>query len=1154
MALFSTGAMIAQVGLQGVSIETYYVANATDIAYSDPGTVDPLPANAKTYRMYVDLAAGWELQAIFGATNVGTGEVDTMVLRTTTTFWNHLDRGALYGYGIAANQVDENSVALDSWFSTGRATATSLCVMEVVPTEDTNGQTPTHPHTPANMLVHNAAAAGLPLTTEDGNIPGSSTIVWTPTPGLESILDPVFGTTNSAANQVLVSDGALGVTVSLVGPNASNRVCVGQFTTGGVFSGQINLQIRNISSLVVETYVAKTPGPGQFTNSSLTWGPNALPIVNITTPTEGQNFGAAATVNIAATATDPNGTISQVQFFKDGVVIATVAGPGPYTTSFVTGLVTTTHQIVARATDNGGGISSDTVNITVTGNNPPAVVLTAPSTAITGTTVNVSATATDSDGSVASVQFFFNNVAISPVIPFPGPYTASFVATPAGTYTGVNGIRAVAIDNAGASGQATQNITITNNVAPTVTVTAPTSGSFVPVGPVALSANTSDSDGTVSQVEFFVNGISVGVDNTGPSPFTGTWNAVFVGPFGANTITAVATDNLGLTGNSAPVSVNVIDPAGSPYAVENVLQACNPATVCFPIKAIATITDVIGFDMVLTWDDTKIYPTGNVVKSGDFMNPNFFETDNSIDFVNDKMLISVFLDTDAPTGTDFTGLGDIICVEFAKRPGFQPVDSSTVTVTNMQESYVNGVLLKNPVLPGEFETFRNTVMTSNLEFWADQRPIGNDGLNQSPTIQANNSIDCSLASAASPAALTGPVVTPDVNGVFSYDLLNGVKFSINKVIASTTDVQEVINGFDALLTRRLIIDDASFIPSIYQAIAMDVNRDGFISAGDVSQINQRAVFILTEFRQQWNYNADGTQKPTYSPSKDWQFIDNSTVALNPSYQISSSFPGDNGIGYSKNRVPQVPFCITGPVTQFATCPVISEESYTGILYGDINGNWKNTTNVLLRSSETVNVDVAKAIYSDKFVDMPVTFTSTDNINAIDLNLDFDGSKLAYHSILGNDIQAVGHFNDNDGKLRITSNSLTVLPLGQVAFMVRFARLTSEKIEVRDFNSTIGYLNGDKVDVNLFEGPASSNPADDKFIVYPNPTTDFLYIGITKDVTVEIVDMNGRILVSGVSVTANNTQKLDVSHLPMGVYTIRVFNNDYTSAQRFFIGK
>jgi hypothetical protein len=1154
MIFLSAGAMTAQIGLEDVIIETYYVANATDIAQDGGMVFTPLPTGAKTYRVYVDMLAGWELQAVYAATNLGTGEVDTMVIRSTQPFWNHTDKGKTYGYQIANAQLPLNVVGLDSWFSTNRTSVANQAVLEVSPTEDTNGAATTHPHTPVNVLSHNDPAAGLALTVEDGSIALASTVVWTPTPGLEPLLDVMFADVNDPSTELVVSDGALGIVGSpLTGANAtSNRVCIGQFTTAGIFSGQINVQLRRISDNLVEQYVAHTPAGGQFSHPALVWGPNALPTIAISAPTEGQMFVAPTTVNFDATASDSDGSITQVQYYLNGVAYgAAIPGPGPaFNTTFPTGLGGGAYQLIAIATDNDGGTAADTVNFVVNGNTPPAVILTAPNAAITGTTVNISATATDADG-IASVQFFFNNVAIGAPIPAPGPYATSFTATPAGTYTGVNGIRAVATDLVGVTGSDAENITITDNVAPTVTITVPADGAFVPQGIVAINANAGDTDGTVAQVEFFVNGISIGVDNTLPSPFTFNWNAVFNAPFGANVITAVVTDNLGLTGNSNVVNVNIVDPAGSPYAVLSVTQACNPATVCMPISAVGTISDVIGFDMVLTWDDTEIYPTGNVVKSGDFMNTNYFETDNSIDFVNNKMLISVFLDTDAPVGQVFAGTGDIVCVEFAKRVGFSPVDTSDVTVTNMQESYANGVALKNPVPPGTFITYKDTTFSSQVVFWEDQSPIGNS---TPVSIQGNIAFNCDLTSAAAPASLAGPVVNTDGTGHFTYNFSTYPKFSIGKDIAGTTDVQEVINGFDALLTRRLIIDDASFTPNVFQAIAMDVNRDGVISAGDVSQINQRAVLFIPEFKQQWNYNAAGAPLPSYSASKDWQFIDNSTVALNPAYQISSSFPNDNAVGYSKYRVPKVPFCITAPVTNFATCPIISEEIYTGILYGDVNGNYKNSVDVLIRTSDAVNVGVGQAVYNDSYVDVPVSFTSSEDIYSIDLNLDFNGNKLVYESLVSSDMQAVAYYNENDGKLRITSNSLDVIPAGKVVFMVRFSNLTGGNINTADFGTTVGYLNGDKVNVNL-KAAGSTTPEGSNvfFNVYPNPANDYLYIGIEKDVKAEIVDMNGRVVVSNISVSANSAKRIDVSGLTSGLYTIRVISDNYTSSKRVFIG-
>ena len=96
-----------------------------------------------------------------------------------------------------------------------------------------------------------------------------------------------------------------------------------------------------------------------------------------------------------------------------------------------------------------------------------------------------------------------------------------------------------------------------------------------------------------------------------------------------------------------------------------------------------------------------------------------------------------------------------------------------------------------------------------------------------------------------------------------HDLTKGEYLAIDRDIAGTTDVQSVINSFDAFLGRKVLIEDPNFIPGIFQMIALDVNMDGVISAGDISQINQRTVLIQEEYKQSWNYNADGTPSTNF---------------------------------------------------------------------------------------------------------------------------------------------------------------------------------------------------------------------------------------------------------------------------------------------------
>lgn len=109
---------------------------------------------------------------------------------------------------------------------------------------------------------------------------------------------------------------------------------------------------------------------------------------------------------------------------------------------------------------------------------------------------------------------------------------------------------------------ALDNISITSAVIgtpPSVSLTAPTAGTvFAPHANVAITANTSDTDGTISKVEFYVGATKLGEDAVAPFEFT--WNDVAIGAF---SLTAKATDNLGNVATSAPIAISVVGAAPS---------------------------------------------------------------------------------------------------------------------------------------------------------------------------------------------------------------------------------------------------------------------------------------------------------------------------------------------------------------------------------------------------------------------------------------------------------------------------------------------------------------------------------------------------------------------------------------------------------------
>jgi probable HAF family extracellular repeat protein len=98
---------------------------------------------------------------------------------------------------------------------------------------------------------------------------------------------------------------------------------------------------------------------------------------------------------------------------------------------------------------------------------------------------------------------------------------------------------------------------LTPNVPPSVSITDPANSSTfdAPVN-IEITASASDSDGTVTKVEFYHGATKIGEDSV--SAYAITWEDAYAGSFA---LTAVATDNFGAKSTSAVVNITVDLPA-----------------------------------------------------------------------------------------------------------------------------------------------------------------------------------------------------------------------------------------------------------------------------------------------------------------------------------------------------------------------------------------------------------------------------------------------------------------------------------------------------------------------------------------------------------------------------------------------------------------
>lgn len=193
------------------------------------------------------------------------------------------------------------------------------------------------------------------------------------------------------------------------------------------------------------------------------------------------------------------------------------------------------------------GLNIDDVLFIQTTNYLPTAEITLPannSQHTAGKPLNVSVTAADSDGTVASVQLFYRGLLFG--TKSTAPYDFVIPNLPLGNST----LFARAFDNAGDSiTSATSTVTGVNtppSCALNLSATAINQGEIV-----TLTASPSDSDGEIESVSFYVNNEKVATLTDAPYRFD--WSDARPGIYN---IFATATDNTGLIGFSDTLVVN----------------------------------------------------------------------------------------------------------------------------------------------------------------------------------------------------------------------------------------------------------------------------------------------------------------------------------------------------------------------------------------------------------------------------------------------------------------------------------------------------------------------------------------------------------------------------------------------------------------------
>jgi len=273
--------------------------------------------------------------------------------------------------------------------------------------------------------------------------------------------------------------------------------------------------------------------------------------VSITAPANNAVFAAPANITVTASASDADGTVAKVDFF-DGATLVGTATAAPYGVT-LTNVAAGAHSYTARATDNNGAVTTSAA-VSVTVDTAPAVNLTAPAANAVfaaPATISLSATATDAVGTISKVDFYQGTTLIGTATI--SPYSFNWTNVAPGTYS----LTAMATNDAGGT-TTSAPVAIKVDAAPVVNLTAPANNAvFAAPAAIALSAAATDTVGTITKVDFYQGTTMIGTSTAAPYSFS--WTGVAAGSY---SLTAVATNDAGMTTTSSAVAIAVDAPPG----------------------------------------------------------------------------------------------------------------------------------------------------------------------------------------------------------------------------------------------------------------------------------------------------------------------------------------------------------------------------------------------------------------------------------------------------------------------------------------------------------------------------------------------------------------------------------------------------------------
>ncbi|MGB1242390.1 MAG: FG-GAP repeat protein, partial [Chitinophagales bacterium] len=406
----------------------------------------------------------------------------------------------------------------------------------------------------------------------------------------------------------------------------------------------------------------------------------------------------------------------------------------------------------------------------------------------------------------------------------------------------------------------------------------------------------------------------------------------------------------------------------SVWLVADIITDCDSDGATYDVcYTAADLASVIGVDLKFSYPDELTPAATDFVTLKDLALNAVGGDDSMIDVqtntdIAGEVQASVYFNTNALATAAWSGDGEFICFSFELSSTWDGTPLTETIVTNeLLESFQTSVSMRGV----EDATLKIITMIGQINVNGDTAtPLVNgsafNGTTEITTAEENCTPDERWTQGLNTAT----------DGGFSIPAGGSANLRITRN-TSAIDLS-VIGGPDALraVFIRLGMGDA---PTLNELLAMDVNGDGFASAGDITNILRRSVGLIADYPTQAGEVAS-----------DWKFA------------LSDDMDVLEGGTYDWKTVPVLSQCMAVPADACA-----DTVQYDAILKGDVVSSWSATSNFKTTAETSLVVDVASkhSLELEETYRIPVFAQDIESFFTLDLDLPFDPSKVSIQDVV-----------------------------------------------------------------------------------------------------------------------------------------------------------